>query len=69
MPATGNAEGPFQNLDKGLHHLFTASDGATAEVSTGFGIDHGGHVFLCHQVSEKLLTAFHLLPEEMRTCG
>lgn len=54
----------MQNLGGGVHHLLTAGDGAAAEVSAGFGVDHGGNVLLRHQVGEKLLTAFHLLPED-----
>lgn len=42
--------------------LLTAGDGAAAQVSTGFGVDHGGNVFLRHQVGEELLTALRLLP-------
>lgn len=45
-------------------HLFTAGDGAAAEVSTGFGVDHGGNVLLRHEVSEELLTALRLLPDK-----
>lgn len=47
-----------------LAHLLAAGDGAAAEVSAGFGVDHSGNVFLRHQVSEELLTALRLLPEE-----
>lgn len=43
-------------------HLLAAGDGAAAQVSAGFGVDHGGNVFLRHQVSEELLTALRLLP-------
>lgn len=46
----------------GTLHLFTAFNDTTAQVATGFGVDHGGHVFLCLQISEELLTTLSLLP-------
>ncbi len=33
-------------------------------MSAGFGVNHGGNMFLRHQVSEELLTALRLLPDE-----
>lgn len=45
-------------------HLLAARDGAAAEVSTGFGVDHGGNVFFRHQVCEELLTALVFFPAE-----
>lgn len=57
-----------ENLGGRLHHLLTAGDGAAAEVSAGFGIDHGGDVLLGHQVGKELLAALHLLPEDRRRC-
>lgn len=52
------------NVNTWTRHLLAAGDGAAAEVSTGFGVDHGGNVFLCHEVGEKLLTALGFLPVE-----
>lgn len=43
-------------------HLLAAGDGTAAEVSTGFGVDHGGNVLFGHEVCEELLTALCLLP-------
>lgn len=48
-------------------HLFAAGDGAAAEVSAGFRVDHGGNVFLRHQISEELLAALRLLPDKHET--
>lgn len=48
-------------------HLLAAGDGAAAQVSAGFGVDHGWNVFLRHQVREELLTALCLLPVSRNT--
>lgn len=48
---------------EGWSYLLTAGDGTAAEVSAGFGVDHGGNMLLRHQVRKELLAALRLLPE------
>ena len=37
-----------------MSNLLTAFDDTAAEVPTGFGVDHGGHVLFGHEISEEL---------------
>lgn len=67
-PDTRNQAGSQGATAEGKHrcHLLAAGDGAAAQVSAGLGVDHGGNVFLRHQVGEELLAALRLLPDRHR---
>lgn len=45
-----------------MSDLLAAFDDATAKVSAGFWIDHGGNMLLFHQVKEEFLAPLGLLP-------